>query len=480
MVFFRGSLIGFGGCKMMEKCFNDLFILNLNNPCPNSCSGNGECKDKIGCVCKKNFISNDCSMKKKCKEDCNRNGICLNNGKCGCFSGWSGITCDYLINCPKNCTAKDNGFCELNGKCKCNIGYSGEDCSENTTNKNPNPLNIFIDLNVNKIEIKNSTITPKPVVTRIKPVPTPVKPIATPVKPIATPIKPLPTPIKPVPIPIKQVPTPVKPVLTPIKPVTTPVKPVLTPIKPIVTPTKSVPTPIKQVPTPIKQVPTPIKPSKKIKPNVPVMPVIVPIVVPIISKTNITENTTKSIEKNKISEQNITSLIIPIKSDNTTKHNKKSNKTSIDNKPINTTQENKTSTTILTDNKPYNTSQENTTNIDNKTNSVNKTKLGLNVNFTKGKRLTNLTEDRITRTFIINSTTYLETKDCSKNCSQKGICLNSTCLCNQGFTGDTCSDTYKDYSESGYSMKSLMKYFVIVAGASMIGTLVYHKLKKRR
>ena len=122
---------------MHKKCFNDINILNLEEPCPNGCTGNGSCKSKVGCRCFNDFILHDCSLKIKCKEDCNKNGFCKSNGKCACFSGWSGETCAGIVNCPKNCTSQENGNCEFDGTCKCNEGFLGNDCFNNTNIVNP-------------------------------------------------------------------------------------------------------------------------------------------------------------------------------------------------------------------------------------------------------------------------------------------------------------------------------------------------------
>lgn len=137
MQFFRGSLVAFGGCEMHKKCFNDLNILNIEQPCPNDCSGNGSCKSKLGCQCLNDFILQDCSMKIKCKEDCNKNGFCKSNAKCSCFGGWTGDNCATIVNCPRNCTSYDNGVCQLDGHCKCNSGYLGNDCGNSTNSISP-------------------------------------------------------------------------------------------------------------------------------------------------------------------------------------------------------------------------------------------------------------------------------------------------------------------------------------------------------
>jgi len=129
LVFYRGNIISFGGCQLSKNCTNDLFTLNVDEICPNDCSGNGSCLENIGCICKTGFVTNDCSISIKCKKDCNKNGICHNNGKCGCFAGWFGSACESSINCQKNCTSFDNGICQADGKCLCKEGFEGEDCA---------------------------------------------------------------------------------------------------------------------------------------------------------------------------------------------------------------------------------------------------------------------------------------------------------------------------------------------------------------
>lgn len=121
--------MAFGGCELAKNCTNNLLSLNVDEICPNDCSGNGSCLENIGCICKTGYISNDCSISIKCKNDCSKKGICHNNGKCGCFPGWFGSACESKINCPKNCTSFDNGVCLENGKCLCKQGFEGVDCS---------------------------------------------------------------------------------------------------------------------------------------------------------------------------------------------------------------------------------------------------------------------------------------------------------------------------------------------------------------
>jgi hypothetical protein len=161
---------------MNKKCFSFLNQINLGNPCPEYCSGNGSCENKIGCKCKPNFILNDCSNRAICDENCNNNGICGSNLKCNCFPGWGGKTCSNIINCAKNCTSIDSGVCQSDTSCKCNTGFGGIDCSINDNIKKIDPIaqliakndlankkqaenikkNLDIDLKAKKIECKNN------------------------------------------------------------------------------------------------------------------------------------------------------------------------------------------------------------------------------------------------------------------------------------------------------------------------------------
>ncbi len=133
-VFFRGHIYSFGGCQLHQTCYNDVFIMNINDVCPNKCSGKGVCKKEIGCACNLGFTEHDCSAKTKCIKDCSNHGICHNNAKCGCFPGFTGPYCDVNLNCPKNCTSLDNGVCSNNGTCICRPGFSGPSCDQYISN----------------------------------------------------------------------------------------------------------------------------------------------------------------------------------------------------------------------------------------------------------------------------------------------------------------------------------------------------------
>ena len=94
------------------------------------------------------------------------------------------------------------------------------------------------------------------------------------------------------------------------------------------------------------------------------------------------------------------------------------------------------------------------------------------------KRVVEPPPEKKWRIFYINTTLYQENDKCEGGCGDKGICLNSTCLCNQGLTGDKCSMTYKEILERGYNPKKYIKHYAIVGGVAMILPLIYAIIKK--
>ncbi len=72
-----------------------------------------------------------------------------------------------------------------------------------------------------------------------------------------------------------------------------------------------------------------------------------------------------------------------------------------------------------------------------------------------------------------NETVYYFSKDCYDNCTSNGLCLNSTCYCNQGFSGDDCSMTYKKYKKQGFKLSSMTKFYFLLFGAGFFATLLY-------
>jgi len=91
--------------------------------CLNACSNQGECFNGT-CYCFDNFAGEDCSSV-ACDSDCHGNGRC-NNGTCVCNTGWVGDSC-ALPRCPNNCSL--HGSCNSNGTCDCDPFFSGDDCS---------------------------------------------------------------------------------------------------------------------------------------------------------------------------------------------------------------------------------------------------------------------------------------------------------------------------------------------------------------
>jgi hypothetical protein len=159
LIFYRGHLIAFGGCEMYKQCFDNTFIMNINDICPNKCSNKGECKEteKIGCVCNQGYTDHDCSLIIKCKEDCSKNGLCHNNGKCGCYPGWNGVICHTLIPCPNNCTDADHGICQKDSSCLCKSGFNGTDCSNILSNVTITPFREVADMQIKNLKIERNT-----------------------------------------------------------------------------------------------------------------------------------------------------------------------------------------------------------------------------------------------------------------------------------------------------------------------------------
>jgi len=158
IAFFRSSLYLFGGCEMYKQCFNNMYIMNVDDECPLNCSSHGTCKKELGCACTMPFIEHDCSIEIRCKEDCNEHGKCHSNGKCGCFPGWGGDLCNSGIPCSNNCTSETNGICQPDSTCKCNPNYSGQSCENKKGQKGFDTFKNLIKTNqdkLNKQEKKN-------------------------------------------------------------------------------------------------------------------------------------------------------------------------------------------------------------------------------------------------------------------------------------------------------------------------------------
>jgi len=124
-------------------------------------------------------------------------------------------------------------------------------------------------------------------------------------------------------------------------------------------------------------------------------------------------------------------------------------------------------------------------------NQTNQTNLTIQANKTAANQTnqtnqTNVTILKVTKSYRVaetptptydymvgpNNTMYLKTDDCSSNCSLKGVCLNSTCFCEQGYTTDDCSLTYKEYGKSGFEMKSITSWSVYAFAGSIVATFI--------
>lgn len=55
---------------------------------------------------------------------------------------------------------------------------------------------------------------------------------------------------------------------------------------------------------------------------------------------------------------------------------------------------------------------------------------------------------------------------CKNNCTASGLCLNSTCFCNQGKTGPECEYTYKEWFERGFEFKKVYGWLIGALGGT--------------
>jgi hypothetical protein len=73
---------------------------------------------------------------------------------------------------------------------------------------------------------------------------------------------------------------------------------------------------------------------------------------------------------------------------------------------------------------------------------------------------------------------YYQTTDCMNNCTKRGLCLNSTCFCEQGYSSDDCAMTYKQYLEQGIKFSDVSGLLIGAFAFSLIGTIVVMMIKK--
>jgi hypothetical protein len=60
------------------------------------------------------------------------------------------------------------------------------------------------------------------------------------------------------------------------------------------------------------------------------------------------------------------------------------------------------------------------------------------------------------------------------------MCLNSTCFCDQEYTSEDCSMTYKKYLNQGYVLTDFIMYLIITFGVSLLLTLIYLLIKRSK
>jgi len=94
-VFVRGELFAFGGCGLGSVCYNDVAVMDTQDPCPNACGRHGICSGGAFCDCKTpGFTGHDCMEPLVCPAPgCGIHGVCAQSGNCTCEEGWAGPTC---------------------------------------------------------------------------------------------------------------------------------------------------------------------------------------------------------------------------------------------------------------------------------------------------------------------------------------------------------------------------------------------------
>lgn len=125
--FASGILYVFAGRFLMEKCYNDFWEFQTDEPCPDMCSNNGNCIES-GCDCFAGWSGVACEIKNVCRMNCNGHGSCQ-DFICICYPGYYGTYCQGIVGCPLNCTSGLQGVCLDSSECSCFEGYTGEDCS---------------------------------------------------------------------------------------------------------------------------------------------------------------------------------------------------------------------------------------------------------------------------------------------------------------------------------------------------------------
>ena len=83
--------------------------------------------------------------------------------------------------------------------------------------------------------------------------------------------------------------------------------------------------------------------------------------------------------------------------------------------------------------------------------------------------LTTKTEDKNEITIKKDGKLYAITTDCVGNCNNNGMCFNSECFCNQGFTGIKCENKV---SNDGYYIFDWILWIIVSFGSCTLITLV--------
>lgn len=97
----------------------------------NPCNGHGTCSNGH-CTCDSGYTGNQCQTRTSvlpCSPSCvDGQGYCNDNGQCVCYTGWKGADCGQQAAnaaCPANCNGR--GSCAY-GVCACNPTYYGTAC----------------------------------------------------------------------------------------------------------------------------------------------------------------------------------------------------------------------------------------------------------------------------------------------------------------------------------------------------------------
>ena len=76
-------------------------------------------------------------------------------------------------------------------------------------------------------------------------------------------------------------------------------------------------------------------------------------------------------------------------------------------------------------------------------------------------------------TFMMEGEQYELTIGKCGNCNGRGICFNEKCFCNNGFTGEDCEMTYKEYESKGYPISEYYLYLGVTGAAPFAVLLLF-------